>query len=185
MSRPEAPRRRTLEASRTSGGTSPRRPAQTTHFKWVLNTKGLTTQGLRLLTFIHRSAWRTASRCRATVVGSTRSSANSLSPPRLLVEASVIDVERIGSASWISSERTTTSRAGSGSASSPSPPVIAAASSVATSIGSGLLQQPLESPVPHPQRAPPTGCRSPRPQNLSTREQVHQSYLATTTTLLG
>jgi hypothetical protein len=41
----------------------------------------LTTQWCRLLTFIHCSACRTASRCRATVVGSTRSSANSSSPP--------------------------------------------------------------------------------------------------------
>jgi hypothetical protein len=45
MSRPEAPRRRTLEASPTSGGTSQRRPAQTTRIRWVLNAKGLTTQG--------------------------------------------------------------------------------------------------------------------------------------------
>jgi hypothetical protein len=42
--------------------TSPRRPAQTTDVNWVLNTKGLTTQGCRLLTFIHCSAWRTPSR---------------------------------------------------------------------------------------------------------------------------
>jgi hypothetical protein len=35
---------------------------QTTEIKWVLNTKGLTTQRCRLLTFIHCSAWRTASR---------------------------------------------------------------------------------------------------------------------------
>jgi hypothetical protein len=49
----------------------------------------------------------------------------------------------------------------------------------------GLLRQPPESPVPHPQRAPPTGYRSPRPQHLSTRGQVYQSNLATTTTLRG
>jgi hypothetical protein len=47
----------------------------------------LTTQKLRLLTFIHRPAWRTASRCLATVAGSTRSSASSSIPPRLLVAA--------------------------------------------------------------------------------------------------
>jgi hypothetical protein len=35
---------------------------QTTDINWVLNTKGLTTQRCRLLTFIHCSAWRTASR---------------------------------------------------------------------------------------------------------------------------
>jgi hypothetical protein len=104
MFRLGAPRRRILEASRTSGGTSPRRPAQTTHVKWVLNTKGLTTQGCRILTFIHCSAWRIASMCRATVAGSTRSSANSSSLPRVLVAASVIGAERIGSASWISGE---------------------------------------------------------------------------------
>jgi hypothetical protein len=46
MSRPEAPRCRTPEASPTSGGTSQQRPAQTTHDSWVLNAKGLTTQGL-------------------------------------------------------------------------------------------------------------------------------------------
>jgi hypothetical protein len=137
MFRPGAPRHRNLEASRTSGGTSPRRPAQTTHGKWVLNTKGLTTQGCRLLTFIHCSAWRTASRCRATVAGSTRSSANNSSPPRLLVAAPDIGAERIGSASWISGEQTTTYRAGSGSASPPSPPVVTAASPTVTSIGSG------------------------------------------------
>jgi hypothetical protein len=46
MSRPEAPCRRTPEASPSSGGTSQRRPAETIHIKWVLNAKGLTTQGL-------------------------------------------------------------------------------------------------------------------------------------------
>jgi hypothetical protein len=46
VSRPEAPRRRTLEASPTSRGTSQRRPAQTRHIKWVLNAKGLTNQEL-------------------------------------------------------------------------------------------------------------------------------------------
>jgi hypothetical protein len=59
----EAPRRRTPEASLTSGGTSQRRPVQTTRVKWVLNATGLTTQELRLLTLIHCLAWRTASRC--------------------------------------------------------------------------------------------------------------------------
>jgi hypothetical protein len=34
---------------------------QTTEVKRVLNTKGLTTQRCQLLTFIHCSAWRTAS----------------------------------------------------------------------------------------------------------------------------
>jgi hypothetical protein len=74
--------------------------------------------------------------CRATIAGSTRSSANNSIPPRLLVAASVIGAERMGSASWISGERTTTSRAGSGGVSSYPPPVIAAASPAATSIGS-------------------------------------------------
>jgi hypothetical protein len=82
----------------------------------------LTTQELWQLTFIHCSAWRTASRCRATVAGSTKSSAKSSMPPRLLVAASVIGAERMGSASWISGERTTTSRAGSGSVAASSPP---------------------------------------------------------------
>jgi hypothetical protein len=45
VSRPEAPRRHTLEASPTSSGTSQRRPAQTRHIRWVLNAKRLTTQG--------------------------------------------------------------------------------------------------------------------------------------------
>jgi hypothetical protein len=45
----------------------------------------LTTQELWLLTFIHCSAWRTASRCLATVAGPTKSSAKSSMPPRLLV----------------------------------------------------------------------------------------------------
>jgi hypothetical protein len=35
---------------------------RTTDINWVLNTKGLTTQRCQLLTFIHCSAWRTASR---------------------------------------------------------------------------------------------------------------------------
>jgi hypothetical protein len=34
----------------------------TTDISWVLNTKGPTTQRCQLLTFIHCSAWRTASR---------------------------------------------------------------------------------------------------------------------------
>jgi hypothetical protein len=63
-------------------------------------------------------------------------SANNSIPPRLLVAASVIGAERIGSASWISGERTTTSRVGSGSVAAYSPPVVAAASPAATSIGS-------------------------------------------------
>jgi hypothetical protein len=46
MSRPGAPRRRTLEASPTLGGTSQRRPTHKTHIRWVLNAEGLTTQGL-------------------------------------------------------------------------------------------------------------------------------------------
>jgi hypothetical protein len=46
MSRPGTPRRRTLVASPTSDGTSQQPPAQTTHIRWVLNAKGLTTQGL-------------------------------------------------------------------------------------------------------------------------------------------
>jgi hypothetical protein len=97
----------------------------------------LTTQELQLLTFIHCSAWRTASRCRATIDGSTKSSASSSTPPRLLVAASVIGTERMGSASWISGERTTTSRVGSGCAVVSSPPVAVAASPTATSICSG------------------------------------------------
>jgi hypothetical protein len=43
---PGARRRRSLEACWTSPGTSQRRPVQTTHIRWVLNAKGLTTQGL-------------------------------------------------------------------------------------------------------------------------------------------
>jgi hypothetical protein len=34
-------------------------------------------------------------------------------------------------------------------------------------------------------RAPPMGCRSPRPQRLSKRRQAHQRYLTPTTTLRG
>jgi hypothetical protein len=60
--RPGVPCCRTPEACRTSAGTSPRRRARTTDVNWVLNTEGLTTQRCRLLTFIHCSAWRTASR---------------------------------------------------------------------------------------------------------------------------
>jgi hypothetical protein len=68
------------------------------------------------------------------VVGSTKSSANNSIPPRLLA-ASVIGVDRMGSASWISGERTTTSRAGSGCVVASSPPVVAAASLVASRCG--------------------------------------------------
>jgi hypothetical protein len=39
--------------------------------------------------------------------------------------------------------------------------------------------------VSHPLRAPQPGYHSPRLQHLSTRGQVYQSYLATTTTLWG
>jgi hypothetical protein len=53
------------------------------------------------------------------------------------VAAPDFGAERIGSASWISSERTTTSRVDSGSTSSCSPPAIARASPLATSIGLG------------------------------------------------
>jgi hypothetical protein len=53
------------------------------------------------------------------------------------VAASVIGAERMGSASWISMERTTTYRAGSGGAVASSPPVAVAASLMATSISSG------------------------------------------------
>jgi hypothetical protein len=104
---------------------------------WVLNTEGLTTQRCRSLTFIHCSAWRIASKWRATAAGPTRSSANSLIPPRLLVAAPDIGAERIGSASWISGERTTTYRVDSNGTSSRSPSATAGASPPATSIGSG------------------------------------------------
>jgi hypothetical protein len=58
-------------------------------------------------------------------------------PPRLLVAAPDIGAERIGSASWISGERTTTSRVDSSSTSSHSSPAIAGASPLATSTNSG------------------------------------------------
>jgi hypothetical protein len=50
-------------------------------------------------TFIHCSARRIASKLRATVAGSTRSSIRSSSPPRLVAAVSDIGAERIGSAS--------------------------------------------------------------------------------------
>jgi hypothetical protein len=74
---------------------------------------------------------------RATAAGSTRWSARSSIPPRLLVAAPDIGAERIGSASSISGERTTTSRVDSGSISSRSSPAITGASPPATSAGSG------------------------------------------------
>jgi hypothetical protein len=39
--------------------------------------------------------------------------------------------------------------------------------------------------VPNSPWAPPLGCRSLRPQRLSTKRQVHQHHLTTTTTLWG
>jgi hypothetical protein len=88
--------------------------------------------GIRLLkvlqrTFFHCSARRIDSRLRATVAGSTRSSASSSSPSRLVVAALDIGAERIGSASWISGDRTTTSMLDSGSASSCTSSVISGA----------------------------------------------------------
>jgi hypothetical protein len=79
-------------------------------------------------------------RCRMDLLGpttSTKSSASSSTPPRLLVAASVIGAERMGSASWISGERTTTSRVGSGCTVASSPPVAVAASPMDTSISLG------------------------------------------------
>jgi hypothetical protein len=145
----------------------------------------LTTQELRLFTFIHCSAWRTTSRCRATVTGSTKSSANNSIPPQLLVAASVIVAERMGSASWISGERTTTSRAGSGCAVASSPRSLRQPLRRPPPSARGLLRQPPESLVSSYPRAPLMGCRSPRPQCLSTRRQAHQCYLTPTTTLRG
>jgi hypothetical protein len=58
-------------------------------------------------------------------------------PTRLLMAAPDIGAERIGSASWISGERTTTSRVDSGSTSLHSSPAIAGASPLATSTSSG------------------------------------------------
>jgi hypothetical protein len=54
---------------------------------------------VRQRTFIHYSARRIDSRFRATVAGSTRLSANSSRPPRLVDVASAIGAERIGVAS--------------------------------------------------------------------------------------
>jgi hypothetical protein len=55
------------------------------------------------------------------VAGSTRSSARSSSPSRLVVAASNIGATRIGSASWFLCDRTTTSRLDSGSTSTCTP----------------------------------------------------------------
>jgi hypothetical protein len=151
--------------------------------KWVLNVEGLTTQGCRLLTFIHCSSWRTASRYGATVAGSTSSSANNSIPPRLLVAASVIGAERIGSASWISGNQTTTSRAGSGCASSPSPKSLQQPLRRSPPPAWGLLRQLPRSPVPRHQRVPLPGYHFLRLQHLSSKVQVYQSHLVATTTL--
>jgi hypothetical protein len=96
-----------------------------------------TTSEYRQLTFIHCSAWRIASKWRATAAASTRSSASSSIPPQLLVAAPDIGAERSGSASWFSGERTTTSRVDSGSTLLHSPSATARASPPATSIGLG------------------------------------------------
>jgi hypothetical protein len=93
--------------------------------------------------------------------------------------------DRMGSASWISGERTTTSRAGSGCVVASSPPIIAAASPAATSISSGA--PPAVSRVSGVKFSMGTaaGIFLPSAQRLSTRRQVHQSYLTTMTTLRG
>jgi hypothetical protein len=62
-----------------------------------------------LRTFIHCSAQRIDYKLGATVTGLIRSSAKSSSPSRLVAAASDIGAERIGSTSWISGKRTTTS----------------------------------------------------------------------------
>jgi hypothetical protein len=136
MFRPRALRRRILEASRTFRRTSLRRPAQTTHVKWVLNTKGSTTQGCRLLTFIHCSAWRTAS------------GADPPSPSRQGHPLTTRAHHDYSSRLWTLVPRGLAPRPGSLASGRPPPervlaarrhppPVVAAASPTVTSIGSG------------------------------------------------
>jgi hypothetical protein len=64
-------------------------------------------------TFIHCLARHIDSKLRATITGSIRSSARSSNPPRLVVAVSDIGAGRIGSASWISGDRTTMLDSGS------------------------------------------------------------------------
>jgi hypothetical protein len=69
--------------------------------------------------------------------------------------------------------------------SSPSPPVVMAACSTASSTGSGAPPAAPWVSGATSSTAPLPGYHFPRLQHLSTRGQVYQSYLATTTTLRG
>jgi hypothetical protein len=90
-----------------------------TTLTWVLVLLELDYSRVQSRTFIHCSARHIDSKLRATAAGLIRSSTRSSSPSRLVVVASNIGAERIGSASWISGERTTTSKLTSGRASPP------------------------------------------------------------------
>jgi hypothetical protein len=76
---------------------------------------------------MHCSIRRIDSKLRATIAGLIRSFARSSSPPRLVVAASDIGADRIGSMSWISGDRTTTSTLDYGIASSRTSSVVSGA----------------------------------------------------------
>jgi hypothetical protein len=141
-----------------------------------------TTSEYRQLTFIHCSAWRIASKWRATAAWSTRSSASSSIPPRLLVAALDIGAERIGFASWISGEWTTTSRVDSGSTSSCSPSATAGASPPATSIGSAAPPVAPWVSGARPSTGTASGIALPSasaPVNKKTRDYLHSRIILT------
>jgi hypothetical protein len=118
-------------------------------------------------TFIHCSAHRIDSKLRATAAGLIRSSARSSSPSRLVVVASDIGAERIGSASWISGERTTTSKLTSGRA---SPRTSSTTPGLLFPPAQMLLQWPPRLPAQRLQPAQPHGWCYPRFLPLSTQD---------------
>jgi hypothetical protein len=74
---------------------------------------------------------------------------------------------------------------GSSSMSSPSPPAVPAASSMVSSTSPGAPPAAPWVSGATTSTGTTAGYHSPRLQHLSTRGQLHQPYLATTTTLRG
>jgi hypothetical protein len=120
-----------------------------------------------MYTFIHCSARRIDSKLRATAAELIRSSARSSSPPRLVVVASDIGAERIGSASWIFGERTTTSKLTSCRA---SPHTSSATRGLLSPMAQLLLRWPPRLPAQRLQPAQPQGGCYPRLLPLSTQD---------------
>jgi hypothetical protein len=122
------------EAFPTSGGTSQRRPAhQMGTQRYRIDYSRVRATHLHPLLGLADRLQMPSHRCRVHQVVRQQ-----LDPAT--TTGGGFGADRMGSESWISGERTTTSRAGragSGSVAASSPPVVAAAPSAATSISSG------------------------------------------------